>query len=107
MGLNSGWALAPLTLIEIQTEITLTIARRSAILGALRHGLEGRFMRGTLFAFIVLAGCNSRPDKPDPFKPVPECTGATVAPFMGSRQLVVSSLALADFNEGFDLDLNG
>jgi Putative metal-binding motif len=64
-------------------------------------------MRGTLVALILIAGCNDAPPKVDPFKPVPECTGVEVTPFMGSRTMVVSSLALADFNEGFDLNLDG
>lgn len=49
-------------------------------------------------------GCGS---KKDPFAPVPECMGAAITPFMGSRQLVVASLAIADSDEGFDLDLDG
>ena len=55
---------------------------------------------------IVVAGsgCNG---KKDPFAPVPECMGPSVVPFMGSRTMVVSSLAIADADEGFDLDLDG
>ncbi|HEX9101636.1 MAG TPA: putative metal-binding motif-containing protein [Polyangia bacterium] len=53
---------------------------------------------------IATAGCNS---KKDPFKPVPECMGPSVVPFMGSRSMVVASLAIADADEGFDLDLDG
>lgn len=49
-------------------------------------------------------GCNS---KKDPFKPVPECMGPSIMAFQGSRQMVVSSLAIADADEGFDLDLDG
>ena len=58
-----------------------------------------------LAAIVVVAlGCGG---KKDPFKPVPECMGAAIVPFMGSRQMVVSSLAIADADEGFDLDLDG
>ena len=53
---------------------------------------------------IASNGCGS---KKDPFAPVPECMGAAVVPFMGSRTMVVSSLAIADADEGFDLDLDG
>lgn len=53
---------------------------------------------------IATAGCSN---KKDPFKPVPECMGPTVVPFTGSRSMVVSSLAIADADEGFDLDLDG
>lgn len=49
-------------------------------------------------------GCGS---KKDPFAPVPECMGASIVPFMGDRTMVVSSLAIADADEGFDLDLDG
>ena len=38
---------------------------------------------------------------------MPECKGASIVPFMGSRAMVVSSLAIADADEGFDLDLDG
>jgi hypothetical protein len=66
-------------------------------------------MRGfVILALGILSGCNQEPMvKVDPFKPVPECTGATVTPFQGDRQLVIATLSLADFNEGFDLDLDG
>jgi hypothetical protein len=57
-----------------------------------------------IFALCILGACS---DKVDPFKPVPECTGPTVVPLMGDRKLVIASLALADFNEGFDLNLDG
>jgi hypothetical protein len=65
-------------------------------------------MQGKLGLIFILGavGCSEAP-RVDPFKPVPECTGATVTPFMGDRQLVVASLALADFGEGFDLNLDG
>jgi hypothetical protein len=64
-------------------------------------------MRRLLIAaavIVVAPGCGS---KKDPFAPVPECMGASVVPFMGSRQIVLSSLAIADADEGFDLDLDG
>ena len=63
-----------------------------------------RFMLATCVLGGIL-GCSEA--KVDPFKPVPECMGATLAPFMGDRQMVISTLSLADFNEGFDLDLDG
>ena len=64
-------------------------------------------MRLLLTASAIAAcalGCSS---KKDPFKPVPECMGPSIVPFMGSRAMVVSSLAIADADEGFDLDLDG
>jgi hypothetical protein len=57
-----------------------------------------------LMMTMALVGCNN---KVDPFKPVPECKGPAVVPFMGTRQMLISSLAIADFGEGFDLDLDG
>ena len=53
---------------------------------------------------VSAIGCGS---KKNPFAPVPECMGATVVPFQGSRQIVVASLAIADTDEGFDLDGDG
>src|SRR3954451_2597523 len=53
---------------------------------------------------IAALGCSS---KKDPFAPVPECMGASIVPFMGSRTMVIASLAIADSDEGFDLDLDG
>jgi hypothetical protein len=50
-------------------------------------------------------GCGS--PRVDPFKPVPECEGAAVTPFQGSRQMLISSLLIADVGDGFDLDLDG
>jgi len=64
-------------------------------------------MRGTLFLLSVTAGVVGCNTKVDPFKPVPECMGTTLTPFAGTRQLLLSSLAIADFGEGFDLDLDG
>ncbi len=65
-------------------------------------------MRATSLSLVLftagVVGCNT---KVNPFAPVPECEGATVTPFRGDRQLVLSSLAIADFGEGFDLDLDG
>ena len=54
----------------------------------------------TALAFTLLA-CGS--SKPNPFTPRAECVGATVTPLMGDRQLVLSSLAIAPANVGFDL----
>ncbi len=53
---------------------------------------------------VVGLGCGS---KKNPFAPVPECMGPSVVPFMGSRSMVVASLAIADADEGFDLDGDG
>jgi len=53
---------------------------------------------------VAAVGCGS---KKDPFAPKPECMGASIVPFMGSRAMVVSSLAIADADEGFDLDGDG
>jgi hypothetical protein len=61
----------------------------------------------SVYLYILVAataGCNS---KKDPFKPVPECMGAAVVPFTGDRQMVVSTLGIADPGQGFDLDLDG
>ena len=65
-------------------------------------------MRRLLIASTIIAaaaGCGSK--KKDPFAPVPECMGPSITPFMGSRSMVVSSLAIADADEGFDLDGDG
>jgi len=56
-----------------------------------------------MIAFGLL-GCST---KIDPFAPVPECKGAAVVPFTGTRQMVLSSLAIGDAGEGFDLNLDG
>jgi putative metal-binding protein len=71
-----------------------------------RNRLEGSMRRLLVTAAICVAGlgCDS---KKDPFAPVPECMGPTIESFMGSRQMVVASLAIADADEGFDLDLDG
>ena len=58
-----------------------------------------------IIAASSIVGCNS--DKVNPFKPVPECKGVGITPFMGDRQLVIASLSIADANEGFDLNLDG
>src|SRR5207244_1432591 len=51
------------------------------------------------------------PDKPacKPFVPAAECLPMTlpVKPLKGDRQLVISSLAIAAYNEGFDLNCDG
>lgn len=65
---------------------------------------------------LTVVGCNndSASGSPDlrmscanPFAPAPECSGPTITPLMGSRQLVMSSLKIADYNEGFDLNCDG
>ena len=67
-------------------------------------------MRGTtsfgaaLLVAVSFWGCNT---KPNPFKPKPECVGKALTPFQGDRQMVISSLAIADPGEGFDLDGDG
>lgn len=53
---------------------------------------------------LCAVGCNS---KKNPFEPVPECKGPSIMAFGGSRQMVLASLAIADADEGFDLDLDG
>jgi hypothetical protein len=53
---------------------------------------------------VAAMGCGS---KKDPFAAKPECMGPSIVPFMGSRAMVVSSLAIADADEGFDLDGDG
>jgi hypothetical protein len=74
----------------------------------------------------LVAGCGSSKDNgasadmaapaPDmslanckPFTPAPECRPGdlTVTPLSGSRQLLVSSLKIAKFSEGFDLNCDG
>src|SRR5262249_39555813 len=65
-------------------------------------------MRGTISILALTAGilgCSG--ETVDPFAPVPECKGVAVAPFMGDRVMVISSLAIADVDKGFDLDRNG
>ena len=57
---------------------------------------------------LTTVGCtNDTPAKVNPFEPAPECTGATIAPLTGSRVMVISSLKIADYNEGFDFNGDG
>jgi hypothetical protein len=58
-----------------------------------------------LSAIGTLAGCST--DRVDPFKPVPECKGPTLTPLAGDRQMVISTLSIADQNVGFDLNRDG
>jgi hypothetical protein len=70
-----------------------------------------------LLPALLCAACHnsdtgSMPDmtpRVDPFKPVPECEPGTllVTPLQGDRQILISSLKIADFNEGFDLNGDG
>jgi len=71
-------------------------------------------MRRLLLCLALACGCNhsgenGMPDMTSPFKPVPECKPDTlkVAPLMGDRQMLVATLKIADFNEGFDLNADG
>jgi hypothetical protein len=66
---------------------------------------EASMRSGVLVLTIGILGCSDRPV--DPFAPVPECKGVDVTPFQGSRSLVVATLAIADFGEGFDLNRDG
>ncbi len=70
--------------------------------------------RSALFLAFLFAACGhdtqDMPDmRVDPFKPVPECKpdSLKVVPLKGDRQMLVSSLRIADFNEGFDLNGDG
>lgn len=48
------------------------------------------------------------PDAGGPlFVPQPECQGAEVVPLSGDHAVVVSSLAIGDIDDGFDLDRDG
>ncbi len=60
-----------------------------------------RLFVGSSLAALALSGCGSAPN---PFASVPACVGPEITPLEGSRQLVMSSLKIADFGEGFDLD---
>jgi hypothetical protein len=53
---------------------------------------------------VAALGCGH---KKNPFAPVPECMGPTIVPFHGDRAIVAASLAIADADEGFDLDGDG
>ncbi|MDB4964843.1 MAG: putative lipoprotein [Myxococcales bacterium] len=64
-------------------------------------------MRRLLIAAAMIVAATGCGSKKDPFAPVPECMGPSVVPFMGGRQIVLASLAIADADEGFDLDLDG
>jgi hypothetical protein len=55
---------------------------------------------------LLIAACGEE-DKPNPFDPVPDCVGPTIATRAGDRQLVISSLNIATGSEGEDLDGNG
>jgi hypothetical protein len=71
-----------------------------------RNRTEGNMRRLLILSAIAVGalGCDS---KKDPFAPVPECMGPTPVALMGTRQLIIASLAIADLEEGFDLDLDG
>jgi hypothetical protein len=59
-----------------------------------------------LALLALLAGCGSS-DKTNPFDPVPDCAGPAIVAGMGSRQMVISALDIADLQEGIDLDGDG
>lgn len=44
---------------------------------------------------------------PPLFEPKPECEGATITPFAGDHQNVISFLEIGDLDDGFDLDGDG
>jgi hypothetical protein len=56
-------------------------------------------------ALASFAGCGGQ--KPPTMQQSAECMGATITPFKGDRQLVVSSLQIAESNQGFDLNGDG
>lgn len=60
-----------------------------------------------LCALLTTAGCGSEADRGNPFAPLPECQGASVAYGKGDRTLVIAALDLAASTEGFDLDGDG
>ncbi len=69
-----------------------------------------------LVSAAIVIGCSGNGNKSsdagmtcNAFTSAPECMPGTlpVTPLMGSRQLVVSSLAIARFDEGFDLNCDG
>ena len=68
-----------------------------------------RLPRLALAAFVSCAACSKDMPKPNPFTPLPECEPTTllVKPLMGDRQMLISSLKIAAYNEGFDLNLDG
>jgi hypothetical protein len=70
--------------------------------------LVGAAIVATVPAIVVGCGGGNRGTL-GIFDPQPECQPATllVNPLSGSRQMVVSSLAIAKFNEGFDLNGDG
>jgi hypothetical protein len=70
---------------------------------------EMRPVRLALAVLAVAACSKDMPPKVDPFAPVPECKPGVllVAPLSGDRQMVMSSLGIASYKEGFDLNLDG
>jgi hypothetical protein len=59
-----------------------------------------------LVATVSLGACGSD-NKANPFMTVPDCMGVTISQGHGDRQLVMSSLDIADLDEGIDLNGDG
>ncbi|MSP60514.1 MAG: hypothetical protein EXR72_09275 [Myxococcales bacterium] len=58
---------------------------------------------------LLGVGCHKQEEKPCLFCPVPECkpNELKIKPLMGDRQMIMSSLKIAEFNEGFDMTGDG
>jgi hypothetical protein len=72
--------------------------------GSMRVVGQSGFAVALTGALLGQSGCGHRNNA---FDPLPECKGTAVTAFKGDRQLVVASLAIADFRDGFDLDGDG
>ena len=68
-----------------------------------------RSLTWTLAAFaLAAAACGDDGDSLPPlFEPEPECMGDSIVPFAGVQQQVISSLAIGEAADGFDLDGDG
>src|SRR5256885_4222087 len=66
-------------------------------------------MRKTIvLALMGAAACGTNGSSGgDLFPPKPECTGASVVPFMGTQPQVISTLQIGNAADGFDLDHDG
>jgi len=66
------------------------------------------FCLGVVFVAFGLGACSDDKGKShDLFQPKPECSGASVMPYLGNNLQVISKLAIGSKEDGFDLDGDG
>src|SRR5688500_10643503 len=63
-------------------------------------------MKKLLLGLLVMTACGGDGGE-QLFVPKPECMGATITPYSGSFQQVISKLAIGSVEDGFDLDGDG